>query len=166
MRNFSYDLFFKQIKFQMENNQLVIKRIFKAPIELLFNAWIDPLLMEKWFSPETMTTPNVEVDLRTGGKYSITMAYENKTTTTVRGIYKEITAPTKLVFTWKWDDNDLETEVTVLLRSISESKTELVLIQTGFGKEITLEDKNKTYSQSDHNNGWSTAFNKLDRLFS
>jgi len=149
----------------MNNNQITINRIFQAPIELLFQMWTDPVQMKKWYSPETMTTPNVEVDLKLNGKYAITMAYENKTTTTVRGTYKEIIFPTKLVFTWKWDDNDLETEVTMLLRSISEKQTELTLIQTGFIKELSLEDQNKTYSLTDHYNGWSTAFNKLELLF-
>ena len=146
----------------MSDQQVVITKIFSASIGRVFNAFVDPSQMVQWYSPENMTTPHAEADLRVGGSYAVTMVY-NETPEqgmTVRGVYKEIEKPTKLRFTWQWDGQEDETEVTVELRKISDNQTELTLTHGGF------EDKEYQpgYSKADHNGGWNSAFNKLEKF--
>lgn len=146
----------------MNDQQVVITKILSAPIEKVFQAWIDPKFMMQWYSPENMTTPHVEADPRVDGTYAITMVY-NETPNqgmTVRGVYKEIQEPTKLHFTWQWDGQEDETEVTVELRKISDHETELTLTHAGFEKK----EYEKGFSKADHNGGWNSAFNKLELL--
>ena len=145
----------------MINKKVVIKKLLDAPIEKVFDAWIDPLYMQQWYSPENMTTPHAEIDLRIGGSYSVTMRYKDPSSSdgmTVRGVYKEIQKPTKLRFSWQWDGQEDITEVTVLLRAISERETELTLIHAGF-KDKFYE---KGFTKADHSGGWTSAFNKLE----
>jgi len=146
----------------MIDQQVVITKTFSAPIEKVFQAWIDPRLMMKWYSPENMTAPHAEADPRIGGVYAITMIYNKNPDQgmTVRGVYKEIQKPTKLRFTWQWDGQEDETEVAVLLREISDKRTEMTLIHSGFEDKIY----EKGFAKADHDGGWNSAFNKLDLL--
>ncbi len=146
----------------MNHHQVIITKVFLAPIEKVFKAFVDPLQMMQWYSPENMTTPHAEADPQVGGAYVVTMMY-NETPSRreiVRGVYKEIQKPTKLRFSWQWDGQEDVTEVTVLLRAISDEQTELTLIHSGF------EDKEyqKGFSPAEHNGGWNSAFNRLEVL--
>lgn len=146
----------------MSDHQVVLKKEFTAPIEKVFQAWVDPQLIMQWYSPENMTTPHVEADPRIGGSYAITMVYTEtpEQGATVRGVYKEIDKPYKLRFSWQWDGQEDVTEVTVALRKISANQTELILIHGGF-----VDKKYKTgFGVADHKNGWTTAFHKLTEL--
>lgn len=145
----------------MKGRKVVIKRKFTAPIQLVFKAFVDPKIMTQWFSPDYMTTPNATSDLRVGGKYSVTMAFNDnrQDPVTVRGVYKEIEEFNKLVFTWKWDGHDEETNVLVELESIADDETELKLTHSGFMKP--LKDYAVGQSPIDHEHGWTTGLAKL-----
>jgi uncharacterized protein YndB with AHSA1/START domain len=58
-----------------QDQQVLITRIFDAPRELVFAAWTDPDQVAQWFGPEGFETPreSVEIDLRVGGRYELTM---------------------------------------------------------------------------------------------
>jgi uncharacterized protein YndB with AHSA1/START domain len=57
------------------DQQVLITRIFEAPREQVFRAWIDPDQVAAWFGPEGMDTPRdrVNIDPRVGGRYELTM---------------------------------------------------------------------------------------------
>lgn len=79
--------------------ELTINRSFKAPRALVWQAWTDPKHLAKWWGPEGFTNPVCEVDLRVGGGLKIVMRGPDGTDYPMRGVYKEIVAPEKLVFT-------------------------------------------------------------------
>jgi uncharacterized protein YndB with AHSA1/START domain len=60
-----------------QDQQVHITRIFDAPRELVFAAWTDPDQVAQWFGPEGFETPreSVEIDLRVGGRYELTMVH-------------------------------------------------------------------------------------------
>jgi uncharacterized protein YndB with AHSA1/START domain len=57
------------------NEQVLITRIFEAPRERVFQAWLDPDQVAEWFGPEGMDTPRerVNIDPRVGGRYELAM---------------------------------------------------------------------------------------------
>jgi uncharacterized protein YndB with AHSA1/START domain len=57
------------------DQQVLITRIFDAPRERVFRAWIDPDQVAAWFGPEGMDTPRdrINIDPRVGGRYELTM---------------------------------------------------------------------------------------------
>jgi uncharacterized protein YndB with AHSA1/START domain len=57
------------------DQQVLITRIFEAPRERVFRAWIDPDQVAAWFGPEGMDTPRdrINIDPRVGGRYELAM---------------------------------------------------------------------------------------------
>ena len=52
---------------------LVITRTFDAPLEQLWNAWIDPDVIQQWWGPDGFTCPLANIDFREGGTSIVCM---------------------------------------------------------------------------------------------
>lgn len=142
----------------IERQTLTIRRVLKAPPELVFDVWTQPQHMLRWFSPaESYTNPFIEVDLRVGGSYRIAFLAPDGVQSIVGGRYLEIAKPDKLVFTWKWEDHDRfgDHETTVSLDFIEcEEGTELVMNHKGLPVGPMLEE---------HNWGWQGTLGRLEQ---
>src|ERR1700688_274064 len=58
----------------MENKkELVLERVYDAPLELVWKAWTDPQMLKQWWGPDNVTIPECEVDLKVGGTFYIVM---------------------------------------------------------------------------------------------
>jgi uncharacterized protein YndB with AHSA1/START domain len=148
-----------------EKKEVIITRTFPCGVERLWRAFTTPEDMLRWHSPEGMMNPQVDIDLRVGGKYAITMRYnETGEEVTVRGEYREIKPPRKLSYTWKWDGSEEETEVHVFFEEVSEEETKLTLIHRGFSPHPAQVDIENNWTAESHQGGWTTGFNKLERL--
>jgi len=135
------------------SDSLTVRRTFAASQERLFAMWTTADLMKEWFCPgKDMTIPVAEVDARAGGAYRIVMQNKDGETYSPSGIYETVRPHDKLVFSWKWADSEVITRVTIELRSISESETELTLTHDGFPDD-DMRDR--------HNTGWDGCLNRL-----
>jgi uncharacterized protein YndB with AHSA1/START domain len=58
-----------------DTQQVAITHVFDAPIEHVFRAWTDADELAAWYGPAGMRTPreSIEIDLRVGGRYELTM---------------------------------------------------------------------------------------------
>jgi uncharacterized protein YndB with AHSA1/START domain len=92
---------------------LTLTRIFDAPRALVFEAWTEPGYLMRWFAPNGFALPVCEMDFRVGGKYRFCMRGLGNDHW-VHGVYREILAPERIVFTGTLenDNNDLLTTVT------------------------------------------------------
>jgi uncharacterized protein YndB with AHSA1/START domain len=79
--------------------EITITRIFNAPRDLVFKAWIDPKQMAQWWGPQGFTNPVCELDVRTGGAIRINMRAPDGVVHPMTGTFLEIVAPGRLVFT-------------------------------------------------------------------
>jgi uncharacterized protein YndB with AHSA1/START domain len=79
--------------------ELVITRVFDAPRELVFQAWIDPKHLSQWWGPKGFINPVCEVDARVGGAWRIVMRAPDGAEYPGGGVYLEIVEPERLVFT-------------------------------------------------------------------
>jgi len=113
-----------------EVQKLVIKRVFRAPVDKVYQAWTDPDKMIRWFaSNERWRTPAVEVGSAPGGKYNLTMRHSDGDSFQSVGHIVEIIENERISFTWTMPDAGLsfgESLVTVDLRAVPEG-TELTL---------------------------------------
>jgi uncharacterized protein YndB with AHSA1/START domain len=137
------------------HTSLQVKRTFAAPRERVYRAWTDAKQFALWFHPTTdYTTVITRLDLRVGGAYALEMHHKGGNVHTLRGTYKEVQPPEKLVFTWCWQREELapETLVTVEFRDLGGS-TEICLTHSNF---TNPEDRNK------HNEGWTGCFGQLE----
>ena len=57
------------------DQHVLITRVFDAPRERVFQAWTDPETLAAWYGPEHVDVPRdrIEIDLRVGGRYQLTM---------------------------------------------------------------------------------------------
>ncbi len=55
------------------DRELVVTRTFDAPVRLVFEAWRDPALFQRWWVPTSagITLLSCEMDVRTGGRYRL-----------------------------------------------------------------------------------------------
>ena len=51
----------------------VVIRVFDAPAEPVWKAWVDPELVMQWWGPTGFTCPLAEMDFREGGKSLVCM---------------------------------------------------------------------------------------------
>jgi uncharacterized protein YndB with AHSA1/START domain len=78
---------------------IVIERIVDAPPAVVFQCWIDPGHLARWWAPHGFTNPLCELDVRVGGTWRIVMRAPDGTEYPCHGVYQEIVAAERLVFT-------------------------------------------------------------------
>ena len=139
---------------------LRMRRVLPAPRPVVFRALTEPRELAKWWGPEGFTIPNVESDLRPGGGYRIAMQPSEGQLFYLVGEFLDIAPPERLSSTFRWEDpdpEDRETVVTLWLRDIDGTSTELVLTQGDFATERR---------QALHEDGWTQSLDKLEALLS
>ena len=110
---------------------VLITRTFDAPREVVFRAWIDQEQTKKWWGPKYFTNPVCELDARPGGSILIHMRGPDGTIFPMRGIYREIVEPERLVYTnlvFEDEEGNPQLEVlTTLTFAERDGKTELTV---------------------------------------
>ncbi len=135
--------------------QVVVERTILASRQRVFQAWTDPLLMEKWFAPVPMQPVGIEAHVAVGGSYRIGMRSEDGTIYYVSGRYIEIVPPQRLVFTWAWltDPPGVHSLVTVEFFEQGDS-TRIVL---------THERLPDAATRASHRHGWESCLERLEQ---
>lgn len=118
-----------------------LHRVFTAPPERVFRAFIDPDALVKWMAPHGFTAKVHHLDAKVGGSYK--MSFSNFTTGTSQsfgGTYHEIMPNQLLRYTDQFDDPNLpgQIEVTIQLQPVSMG-TEVHITQSGIPDVIPAE---------------------------
>jgi uncharacterized protein YndB with AHSA1/START domain len=82
-----------------------ITRVIDAPRERVFAAWTQAEHLARWFSPKGFTIPSCEADARPGGAFRLVMRSPDGKDYRVRGSYREVVAPERLVIECTADDD-------------------------------------------------------------
>lgn len=135
---------------------LTITRTFKAPRQLVYDAWTMPEHLAHWSGPEGFTTPHAEQDVRPGGKYRACLRSPGGEDHWVIGEYRELTPPSRIVMTHGWEDADgnpgPSTLITITFEDAGAGATLMTFHQGPFESAA---------SRDGHHDGWSTSFDKL-----
>jgi uncharacterized protein YndB with AHSA1/START domain len=96
----------------------------------------------------------VNLDLRVGGGYRFTMQPPDGEAFHLSGDYLEVERPSRLSFTFRWDEPDPDDRDTVVLLSLEsvDATTKVSLSQGDFATEGRLEL---------HRGGWADSLEKL-----
>src|SRR5439155_6676281 len=78
---------------------VTLTRVFEAPRALVWKAWTDPEVMAQWFGPRGFTNPVCQLDVRVGGSLHIVMRGPDGNDYPMKGVFREVLAPERLVFT-------------------------------------------------------------------
>jgi uncharacterized protein YndB with AHSA1/START domain len=118
-----------------------LHRVFRAPPERVYRAFLDADAMVKWLPPNGFTGKVTHMDAKVGGTFK--MAFTNFSTGkshSFGGEYIELIPNQQLRYTDKFDDPNLpgEIEVTVTLKQVSVG-TEVNITQAGIPDVIPAE---------------------------
>jgi uncharacterized protein YndB with AHSA1/START domain len=83
--------------------EIVLTRTFDAPRALVFKTMTDPALIPQWWGPQAYTTTVDRMDVRPGGKWRFVNGMPDGRRTGFHGVYREITPPERLVYTFEWE---------------------------------------------------------------
>lgn len=154
----------------MEKNskEVFITYTFDAPRELVFEAWTDPEQLNNWYAPDGCTIEFRSIDVKEGGTFHFCIHDPVHGECWIKGVYKEILFPEKLVFSMILTNEEgisvnaveagknegwpNETVTTVIFTSIG-NQTQLSLHQT-----VLEEEAKKTGAYQ----SWIKMFNKLN----
>jgi len=142
----------------MTDLKLNIEKIINAPIEKVFDAWLNPKMLSKFMRglPD-MADTDVEIDAREGGHFTFIMHLGDEKIPHT-GEYLEISRPDKLVFTWASQYSVVDNStVTLNFIKIDDNKTNILLTHVKFIDEA---------ARSGHEEGWSNVLDKLNEVMS
>lgn len=125
----------------MPTHTIRLHRVFRAPPERVFKAFIDPDAMAKWTPPHGFTGRVHSIDARVGGSYRMSFTnLSSGATHTFGGEYLEIRPNEFLRHTDRFDDANLPgtMEVSVTFKKVS-CGTEVDIVQTGVPEMIPAE---------------------------
>jgi uncharacterized protein YndB with AHSA1/START domain len=152
------------------DREFALTHILNAPRELVFKAWTDPDLLPRWWAPEGFTVPLCEIDARTGGAYRIVMRSPEGDVYPLKGVYIDIRAPERLVFTDNWEEHPSEWQAMLPKNNLGESHNTVMFENIGNKTMLILRSVFDSIAVRDAmlkmgtSEGWWQSFERLDRL--
>lgn len=134
--------------------ELTITRRFNAPRALVFRAWTQPEHLVRWLGPASFKAHSVALDAREGGAWRACIDSPEGSEHWMGGIYREISPPERLVFTFAWESTGFQTLVTI------------TFAEDGEGTRMTFHQKpfESIESRDLHDEGWTSSFERLAAL--
>jgi len=131
--------------------------VLAAPRERIFTILTDPAQLAKWWGPRGFTTPEIELALKPGSGYRFTMQPPEGDAFHLSGEFLEINRPSRLEYTFRWEEPDPDDRETVVALSLDADgdATKLSLSQGEFATEARL---------ALHRGGWTDGFEKIREL--
>jgi len=81
--------------------ELVLRRTFRAPPQMVFDAMTKPELLQRWWAPRALGVVlfSCEADARVGGSYRFVFGRPGQPPMAFSGIYKEVVPGARLCYT-------------------------------------------------------------------
>lgn len=147
---------------------LTIKRSFDVTADKVFDAWLNPEMMRKWFFTMEPTNKVAKNEPYVGGTWEIVDHRDGKDYRAI-GEYKEMNPPNKLVFTFKMPQfSDLADTITVEIQPMEKgcemTFTQVIVVPHEEGwteddiQKAHVDYKNQT------GQGWGYMFDGLKQL--
>ena len=122
-------------------NTIRLHRVFKAPPERLYRAFLDPGAMCKWLPPNGFTGQVHHLEAKVGGTYKMSFTnFSTGNSHSFGGEYLELTPNERIRHTDRFDDPNLpgEMRTTVDFKQVMVG-TELNIVQEGVPEAIPAE---------------------------
>ncbi|MEZ5933211.1 MAG: SRPBCC domain-containing protein [Alphaproteobacteria bacterium] len=127
--------------------RLEVRHTVDAPLDDVFDAWIEPRLLETWWGPEGYQTVVEKLEARAGGRFIFQMTAPSGASCPMTGTYIEVHRPTSLSFEVA---DHCVADMPDTVRSPSRpsrvdirfeakgDKTDIVLVQTGLALDYQM----------------------------
>jgi uncharacterized protein YndB with AHSA1/START domain len=137
---------------------LTLVRRIKARPSIVFDALTTPEGIASWWGPDGGPVLVAETDPQVGGRFRVRFRMLDGSEHESSGEYLEVVKPEWLSMSWRWAgsaEDPGESFVEIRLRAVAEG-TELTLTHSRLHNED---------SRRSHEEGWTGALDKLERLF-
>lgn len=135
--------------------ELVITRVLAAPPALVFRVWTEPAHLARWWGPKDFTMPSHRAEVRPGGAYRICIRSPEGEDYWMRGVYREVVEPERLVFTFAWEEEG-ERGVENLVRVAFAPHARGTQMRFHQGPFLSVEERDG------HFGGWSECMDRLE----
>ncbi|HXI73520.1 MAG TPA: SRPBCC domain-containing protein [Verrucomicrobiae bacterium] len=139
---------------------LVLKRTFAAPRELVFKAWTTAAMVKNWWGCNEFPASHMEMDARPGGNWRGCLRADDGGEIWLGGRFIEIVRPERLVFTFVREPAPG--------LGIEPVDTMVTLVFSESGGKTVMDFRQEFFSTSElrdsHHNGWTTGFDRLDKI--
>ena len=142
----------------VKKKDLIVTRVFDAPVELVWKAWTDPQHVMRWWGPNGFTAPVARIDFREGGTSLVCMRAPKEfggqdmyNTWT----YQKIVPMELIEFILDWADKDgnrvdpaamglppnmpRDVRHVVTFKAVCDKKTEMTVTEYGYTSDQMLE---------------------------
>lgn len=140
------------------DREIVLRRAVDAPRRLVWEASTSPKHVPHWvLGPDGWTMPVCEIDLHPGGKWHFVWCGSDGTEMAMRGVYRDVVAPERLVSTESWGGDWPETLNTL---SLTEKNGRTTVVSTVLWPSKKAREAALGTGMTD---GWSQSYDRLDQ---
>jgi uncharacterized protein YndB with AHSA1/START domain len=140
------------------NRTLTLKKVFEAPIELVWEAWTNSDHIMQWWAPPGMKINMVIHEFKVGGKWKYSMPMPDGSQFISEGTYLEIEEYKKIVTTADFKPMTEGVELHVSFEADSD-KTNFT-----FSVIHATEEYCKAQEKMGFYNGWGSALNRMESV--
>jgi len=133
-----------------------LEKIIAAPPESVFAAFVDGEQLRRWWGPTGFTVPRLQFDPVEGTDYRIVMQPVDGDVFHIRGTFRAVEAPRRLIFTFIYEEPDPDDQETLVT---------LTFEPAGLGTRVILDQGSfKTVARLElHRDGWTDTLERLER---
>ena len=143
-----------------KNRTLTLKKVFNAPIKLVWEAYTNSEHIVEWWTPKGMKINAIEHDFRVGGNWKYSMLMPDGNPFISEGKYLEIEPYKKIVTTADFRPMTEGVELHASFEADGD-KTNFT-----FSVVHPTEDYAKQQEKMGFYNGWGSAFDRMETLLS
>ncbi|MEL6965363.1 MAG: SRPBCC domain-containing protein [Pseudomonadota bacterium] len=92
-----------------------VSRTLKARPDVVFDAWVNPDKLQRWWAGENRLVEIHALDVRIGGEWRIAFATPDANHYEMGGVYQEVSRPEKLSFSWTVTANGRRSETSLVV---------------------------------------------------
>jgi|ERR1051326_98825 uncharacterized protein YndB with AHSA1/START domain len=142
--------------------ELIVTRVLDATPETVYKAWTEPKQTARWWGPNHFTNPVCELDVKPGGAWRIVMRAPDGVEYACGGIYHEVIAPQRLVFS----NNAFDHQGKPLLEGVTSVTFEAQGAKTKLTVETRMVGKVSYAAQmlAGMEAGWNQSLDRLTAL--
>jgi uncharacterized protein YndB with AHSA1/START domain len=89
-----------------ETHSVIVTRIFDAPVEFVWKAWVEPEYVMQWWGPQGFTSPVAKMDFREGGKSLVCMRSPDGQDMFNTWTYEKIVPNERIEYIFNFSDKD------------------------------------------------------------
>lgn len=145
-------------------DELYLTRVYDAPVKLVWDAWVDPEKVGKWWGPRGFTLTTKKKDVRTGGTWTYTMHGPDGVDWPNHTVFHEVEKYQRMVYDHgAGGENQAPLfRVTVTFEELKGGKTKLDFTMKFASAEKASESK-KFIKQANGHSTWDRLAEFLDK---